>query len=100
LAALFFALLALYASVPSKYTADRSSGQLIIERKILFWGTRIAYDAHTIDRVYVRHTQKGSGLHVRFKSGHNKRLSWSMEFASLEAFAASLNTNLYTHHQP
>jgi len=100
LAVSFFALLALYASVPSKYTADRSSGQLVIERKILFWTTRTAYNAHTIDRVYVRHTQKGSGLYVCFKSGHNKRLSWSMEFVSLEAFAASLNNNLYIHHQP
>ena len=82
----------------SQYAADRSCGQLIIERKILFWTTHTAYDAHAIDRVYVRHTQKGSGLYVRFKSGHNKRLSWSLEFIQLEAFAASLNTTLCAPH--
>jgi hypothetical protein len=100
LAVLFFALLALYASVRSTYTADRPSGQLIIERKILFSTVRTVYDAHTIDRVYVRHTQKGSGLYVRFKSSRNKRLSMSLEFISLEAFTVALNTTLYTHRQP
>jgi hypothetical protein len=95
----FFALLALYASVQSTYTADRPSSQLIIERRILFSTVRTAYGAHTIDRVYVRQTQKGSGLYVRFKSGHNKRLSTSLEFISLEAFAVALNTILYTHRE-
>jgi multisubunit Na+/H+ antiporter MnhF subunit len=99
-AVLFFALLALYASVRSTYTADRPSGQLIIELRIFFSTVRTAYDAHTIDRVYVRHTQKGSGLYVRFKSGHNKRLSMSLEFISLEAFTVALNTTLYTHREP
>ena len=93
-AVLFFALLALYASVRSTYTADRPSGQLIIERTILFWTVRTVYDAHTIDRVYVRHTQKGSGLYVRFKSSRNKRLSMSLEFSSLEAFTVALNSTL------
>jgi hypothetical protein len=55
---LLFALFALYASVRSTCTADRPSSQLIIERRILFSTVRTAYDAHTIDRVYVRHTQK------------------------------------------
>jgi multisubunit Na+/H+ antiporter MnhF subunit len=99
-AVLFFALLALYASVRSTYTADRPSGQLIIERKILFSTVRTVYDAHTIDRVYVRQTQKGSGLYVRFKSSRNKRLSMSLEFISLEAFTVALNTTLYTHREP
>ena len=99
-AVLFFALFALYASVQSTYTADRLSGQLIINRRILFSTLRTVYDAHTIDRVYVRHTQKGSGLYVRFKSGRNKRLSMSLEFISLEAFTVALNTTLYTHRQP
>jgi UDP-N-acetylmuramyl pentapeptide phosphotransferase/UDP-N-acetylglucosamine-1-phosphate transferase len=97
---LFFALLALYASVRSTYTADRSSGQLIIERRILCWTVRTVYDAHTIDRVYVRDTNKGTGLYVRLKSQRNKRLSWSLDFIPLEAFAESLNTALNTHHQP
>jgi hypothetical protein len=99
-AVLFFASLALYASVRSTYTADRPSGQLTIERRILFSTIRTAYDAHTIDRVYVRHTQKGSGLYVRFKSGRKKRLSMSLEFISLEALTVALNTTLYTHHEP
>jgi hypothetical protein len=98
-AVLYFASLALYASVRSTYTADRPSGQLIIERRILFSNVRTAYDAHTIDRVYVRHTQKGSGLYVLFKSGRKKRLSMSLEFLSLEAFTVALNTTLYTHHE-
>jgi hypothetical protein len=93
-------MFALWASVRATYTADRRSGQLIIERRILFRTLRTAYDAHTIDRVYVRNTQKGSGLYVRFKSGRKKRLSVSLEFISLEAFAIALNTALYTHHEP
>jgi hypothetical protein len=99
-AVLFFALLALYASVRSIYTADRPSRRLIVERRILFSTIRTAYDAHTIDRVYVRHTKKGSGFCVRFKSGRNKRLSMSLEFTSLEAFTVALNTILYSHHEP
>ena len=99
-AVIFFAVFALWASVRATYTADRRSGQLIIERRILFRTLRTAYDAHTIDRVYVRDTQKGSGLYVRFKSGRKKRLSVSLEFISLEAFAIALNTALYTHHEP
>jgi hypothetical protein len=67
-----------------------------IERSTL----RTVYDAHTIDRVYVRHTLKGSGLYVRFKSGRNKRLSMSLEFISLEAFTVALNTSLYAHREP
>jgi hypothetical protein len=98
-AVLFFSLLALYASVRSTYTADRPSGQLIIERRILFSTIRTAYDAHTIDRVYLRHTQKGSGFYVLFKSGRNKRLSISLDFISLEAFTVALNTILYTHRE-
>jgi hypothetical protein len=93
----FFALLALYASVRSTYTADRLSRQLIVERRILFSTIRTAYDTHTIDRVYVRHTQKGSGFYVRFRSGRNKRLSMSLEFTSLEGLTVALNTILYTH---
>ena len=96
---IFFALFALWASVWATYTADRRSGQLVIERRILFWTLRTAYDAHTIDRVYVRDTRKGSGLYVRFKSGRKKRLSVSMEFISLEPFAIALNAALYTHHE-
>ena len=92
-------MFALYASVQSTYTADRLGGQLIINRRILFSTLRTVYDAHTIDRVYVRHTQKGSGLYVRFKSGRNKRLSMSLEFISLEAFTVALNTTLYTHRE-
>ena len=80
----------------STYTADRPSGQLIIERRILFSTIRTAYDAHTIDRVYLRHTQKGSGFYVLFKSGRNKRLSISLDFISLEAFTVALNAVLYT----
>ena len=99
-AVLFFASLALYASVRSTYIADRPSGQLTIERRILFSTIRTAYDAHTIDRVYVRHTQKGSGLYVLFKSGRKKRLSMSLEFLSLDPFTVALNTTLYTHHEP
>ena len=49
--ALFFAMFALYASVQSTYTADRLSGQLIINRRILFSTLRTVYYAHTIDRV-------------------------------------------------
>lgn len=96
---MYFALFALWASVRSTYTADRSNGQLLIERNILFRTLRTTYDAHAIDRVYVRDTQKGSGLYVRFKSGHKKRLSTSLEFVSLEGFAIALNSALHTHHE-
>ena len=98
-AVLFFALFALWASVRATYTADRCRSQLLIERRILFWTLRTAYDAHTIERIYVRDTQKGSELYVRFKSGRNKRLSVSLEFLSLEAFAVALDTTLHTHHE-
>jgi UDP-N-acetylmuramyl pentapeptide phosphotransferase/UDP-N-acetylglucosamine-1-phosphate transferase len=93
---IFFASFALWASVQSTYTADRRSGQLVIERRILFRTFRTAYDAHTIDRIYVRNTQKGAGLYILFKSGRNKRLSSSMGFQSLESFAIALNSALYT----
>jgi UDP-N-acetylmuramyl pentapeptide phosphotransferase/UDP-N-acetylglucosamine-1-phosphate transferase len=91
---LFFALLALCASVRSAYTADNRSGQLIVERRVLFWTIRTAYDAHTIDQVYVRHAGKGSGLYIRFKSGKKKRLSMSLEPIPHETFAVTLNTSL------
>jgi hypothetical protein len=97
-AVMFFGFFALWASVQATYTADRLSGQLVIERRILFRILRTAYDANTIDRVYVRDTPKGSGLYVRFRSGRKKRLSVTLEFISLEAFAIALNTALYTHH--
>ena len=57
-AVIFFAMFALWGSVRATYTADRRSGQLIIERRILFRTLRTAYYAHTIERVYVRDTQK------------------------------------------
>ena len=98
-AVMYFAFFALWASVGSTYTADRRSGQLVIERRILFQTLRTAYDAHTIDRIYVRYTGKGSGLYVRFKSGRKKRLSVSLEFVSLEAFAIALNTALHTNRE-
>jgi hypothetical protein len=98
-AVIFFAMFALWASVRATYTADRHSGQLIIERRVLSWTLRTAYDAHTIDRVYVRDTRKGSGLYIRFKSGRKKRLSVSLECVPLEAFATALNTALYPHHE-
>lgn len=94
----FFASFALWASVRSPYTADRTSGQLVIERRILFRTFRTTYDAHSIDRVYVRDSQKGSGLYIRFKSGRRKRLSTSLEFVSLKDFAVALNKALYTPH--
>jgi hypothetical protein len=97
---MFFAFFVLWASVRSTYTGDRRSGQLLVERRILFRKLRTAYDAHTIDRVYVRDTRKGSGLYVRFKSGRKKRLSTSLESISLEAFTVALNSALYTHHEP
>ena len=80
----------------STYTADRTSGQLIIVRRILFRTLRTAYDAQAIDRVYVRDTQKGSGLYIRFKSGGKRRLSTSLAFISLEDFAMALNNALTT----
>lgn len=70
-----------------RVSEDRRSGQLAIERRILFQTLRTAYDAFTIDRVYVRDTRRGSGLYVRFKSGRKKRLSVSLEFIPLDAFA-------------
>lgn len=99
-AVVYFAAWAVWASVSATYTADRPSGQLLIERRILFQTLRTAYDAHTIDRVYVRNTRKGSGLYVRFKSGRKKRLSVTLEFLQLESFAIALNTALYTHQEP
>jgi hypothetical protein len=96
-AVLFFASIALYASVRSTYTADRPTRQLVIERRILGWTLRTAYDAHMIDHVYVRETPRGSGLYIRFKSGSRKRLSQSMDFFQLEAFGVALNTALDTH---
>src|SRR5215469_15593097 len=41
-AVIFFALFALWASVRATYTADRLSGQLVIERRILFRTLRTA----------------------------------------------------------
>jgi hypothetical protein len=98
-AVMFFAFLTLWASVRSTYTADRRSRQLVIERRILFQTLRTAYDAHTIDQIHVRDTGKGSGLYVRFNSGRKKRLSMSLEFVSLEAFAIALNTTLHTYRE-
>jgi hypothetical protein len=98
-ALMFFAFLALWASVRSTYSADRRSGQLVIERTILFQTFRTAYDAHTIDRVYVRHTTKGSGLYLQLKSGRKKRLSVSFAFGSIDPFAMALNTALHTHRE-
>jgi hypothetical protein len=96
---LFFGLLALYASVRSTYIGDRPSGRLIIERRIFFSTIRTAYDSHTINRVYVRHTRKGSGLYLHFKSGQTKRLSMSLESIPLEGFATMLNSTLDTHRE-
>ncbi len=98
-AVMFFLFFALWASVRSTFTADRLSGQLVIERRILFRTLRTAYDAHTIDRVYVRDMGKGLGLYVRFKSGRKKRLSMTLEIIWLEDFATALNDVLYSHRE-
>ena len=93
---MFFALFALYASVSSTFTADRTANQLVVERRVLFTTVRHAYDAHTIDRLSVRRRKRGSGLYVRCKSGRSKRLSMSLGFGLLEAFTGALNSTLYT----
>jgi hypothetical protein len=89
-------------SLPAEFRGSDGAGtftELPVERRILFSTIHTAYDAHTIDRVYVRHPNKGPGSCIRFKSGRNKRLSMSLELTSLEAFTVALNTILYTHYE-
>lgn len=98
-AVLYFGLLALLASVRSTYKADRTSNYLLVERRVLRWTMRTSYDAHTIQRIEVRQTNKGSGLYVHFKSRRCKKLSWSLGGIPLEAYAVSLNNTLYAPRQ-
>jgi len=58
------------------------------------------YDASTIDLIFVRVTNKGNGLAVRFKSGRSKSLTMSLGSGdSVEAAAAALNQFLYVPHR-
>ena len=49
----------------------------------------------------VKHTQKGSGLVVQFKSGKTKRLSATFEFIgpTLEEISVGMNHYLHTETQ-
>ena len=91
---LFFAAVALYASVRSTFKVDRASHQLTINRVIVGFTLASSYDAHAVERLYVRQTRKGSGLYLRLKSGQDKKLSWSLDFFPLEAVAGTLNQAL------
>jgi hypothetical protein len=95
-AMVFFASFALNGSVRSTLTADRTAGQLIIARTLLFWTFTQTYESYLIDRVYVRDTQKGSALRVRFKSGRTRRLTLWYDFRTepLQQAALALNEGL------
>ena len=94
----FFAAWAFYAAVSSKFVADRSRGELLVERRIGPWSIRRIYPAAEIAGVYVRRTiDKGSGLAVRFKSGRSKALTLSLGWEpDLDYVAATLNQFLHT----
>jgi hypothetical protein len=89
---LYFSLFGLYAAVRSSFVADRAHGILIVKRQIGPWSFQKMYKSETIDLIYVRHTIKGSGLAVHFKSGKNKDLTMSLDSqADIESAAAALN---------
>jgi hypothetical protein len=95
-AAVPFASLTLYASVRSTFVADRLANTLTVRRRILFWDKVRAYDSAAIDRITVRHTQKGSGLLMMFKSGRKKMLTMSIgaDILVLNSAAVALNSVL------
>jgi hypothetical protein len=97
---LLFGAFAAYSAIHSTYTADRQSGQLLVERKILFWKLYQVYPSHVIERIERIDTAKGTGLRIRFRSGRKKTLTNSISF-NFEAhtYAASImNEFLYTSH--
>jgi hypothetical protein len=91
---------ALFASVRSTFTADRIRHQLIVKRWILFWSFERVYESDAIERIYVLSTRRGSGLRMRLKSGRNKSLTMSLDFASvsLEQACVAMNSYLHTAH--
>jgi hypothetical protein len=91
--ALFLAAIALYAGVTSEFVADRNRRCLIVKRRLAFWSVEKAYEAQSIERIYVRHTGKGSALAVRFRSGKTPNLTMSLgfDYPKLEGAAAALN---------
>lgn len=93
-----FASLTLYASVRSEFVADQTFGTLTVRRRILFWSIERAYDSSSIDRITVRHTQKGNGLLLTFKSGRKKMLTMSIgdNILVLESVAVALNSILHS----
>ena len=93
-----FASFALYASVSSKFIADRSRREFTIERRIAFWTMRRVYQTAMIDRMYVISTQKGDGLGMRFKSGKKKMLTMSLgaDYQALDSASIALNAFVYT----
>jgi hypothetical protein len=98
---LFFASVATYAAVNSDFVADRNCGELVVRRRVGPWAIRRAYQARTIDQIYVRRSfHKGSGLAVRFKSGRSKNLTMSLGWTpDLDRIAATLNHFLHTPHR-
>jgi hypothetical protein len=97
---LFFACAASYSGVNSSFIADRNHRTLVIRRQLWRWTFEKVYPAKTVDRVYVRHTIRGSGLAVRFTSGRSKDLSMNFDTtAGLDHGAAALNHFLYTSHR-
>jgi hypothetical protein len=95
---LFFACWAAYAAVASEFVADRGRGELLVRRRIGPWSITRAYPVTDVAGVYVRQSgvRKGSGLAVRFKSGHTKGLTMSLDWEpDLHRAAASLNHYLH-----
>ncbi|KAA6463368.1 hypothetical protein DYQ86_08700 [Acidobacteria bacterium AB60] len=95
-AMVFFASFAISGSIRSTFAADRRARELMVTRKILFWTYTSSYVSGSIDRVFVRETQKGSALRLRLKSGRVRRLTLWHDFRSarLEGAAVALNEML------
>ena len=96
----YFGAMALCASVTSSYIGDRNRHMLLVTRKIWPWANQRIYAAKDIDRVYVRHGFRGSGLAVRLTSGTSKNLMMSFDSAAgIDELAATLNEFWYVPHR-
>lgn len=93
----YFASLAVYSTVRSTCIADRESDHVILERRILFWTVRTAFDAAEIEKIAIQNTRKGDGLYIRFRSGRKKSISLFAGYMPLVGVCAELNSKMNFH---
>jgi hypothetical protein len=87
----WFLFFGLYGSVESTFFLSRTSGILLIKRKLGWLTFEQAYSLNEVSHVFERKTLKGNGLRMQLLSGKKKSLTFFTEYSSLDAQAVALN---------